>query len=156
MLSSQQILLTLGIFTFIALHHQAWSLECWDCTTRINVACGDPFFDKPFAKKNCTLDPRYAELRAQYPNQTIEMCRKITEKVDGMIHVIRSCGYLDDLKGDRMGRCQKRTESVGIMQESCVCYTDGCNSGIDLSPRFITALGSCFVSLIVLIRKSSL
>lgn len=57
-----------------------FSLECWDCKSSINAACSDPFLEEPFAKMNCSANPKYEMIRNMYGNKTTQFCRKIVEK----------------------------------------------------------------------------
>ncbi|CAG9855565.1 unnamed protein product [Phyllotreta striolata] len=105
-------------------------LQCYDCNSEYDPRCGDPFNPYTIGIVNCT-DRNTPEhlIDPVDPNRKLEpkLCRKIVQKVQGKIRVIRSCGYIEDRHDDK--KCFKRTGTKDVEVHFCSCTKSLCNAG---------------------------
>lgn len=127
-MSPRNVSLVLFLFLLAVLIPIALSIKCWECNTRINGGCGDPFVPGDFAQADCSQKhlPRF-------PDKNGHFCRKTTQKINNVVRVIRTCGYINETmdqvpEGAVLPKtCEKQSGAVVI--ETCVCNSgDGCNS----------------------------
>ena len=139
---------TLKVIVLLIELSTVFSLECWDCKSSINAACSDPFLMEPFAKMNCSASPKYEMIRNMYGNKTTQFCRKIIEKIEGNVRVIRTCGYLEESRSDE-DRCNTRIGTNGLQIVSCHCATDACNASPYLTHSMVTTSFTIMFTLIL-------
>ncbi|KAG5897977.1 hypothetical protein JTB14_013551 [Gonioctena quinquepunctata] len=104
-------------------------LQCYDCNSEYDPRCGDPFNPYTIGIINCSdrkppehlLDP--FNMREQLEPT---LCRKMVQKVEGKLRVIRGCGYLRDEHDDK--RCYRRTGTANVEVFYCACTKSLCNT----------------------------
>ncbi|XP_063976962.1 uncharacterized protein LOC135162433 [Diachasmimorpha longicaudata] len=103
---------------------------CYECNSRFDPRCGDPFDPYGLGIVNCSLQPRLEHMSSLEPT----VCRKISQKVYGKIRVVRSCGYLTDERDN--AACVRRAGTHEVFAWYCGCTTDLCNSAPTNIPQF--------------------
>lgn len=103
------------------------SIECYQCNSAYDPRCGDPFDNYSLGQVNCSMKPpleHLSELQAT-------MCRKIIQKVNGKLRVVRGCGYIHD---NTTRTCIQRSGTHDVQVTYCSCKGDLCNTGTQQQP----------------------
>uniref|UniRef100_A0A224XNC3 Putative e3 ubiquitin-protein ligase ari4 n=1 Tax=Panstrongylus lignarius TaxID=156445 RepID=A0A224XNC3_9HEMI len=106
---------------------------CYQCNSAYNEDCATitPNDTKSIFYKSCNPEEK---------NVTEMFCRKLVQRIhdrEGLIRVVRSCGWILDPKED----CYK-ARSAGREEISCQCFTDGCNPASAITTSFLTIFTS--------------
>lgn len=119
-------------------------IHCWDCNSAYDPRCGDPFDNHSIALVDCS-QMSYTHLAVKEAT----LCRKTTQKVNGVLRVIRSCGWLNSTHEDSGLSCFQRSGSQDVYLTHCTCFTDGCNGAHWFKPNaYLIALPLLVVLLI--------
>ncbi|GFU29851.1 uncharacterized protein NPIL_288161 [Nephila pilipes] len=102
------------------------ALHCWECNSKYDPNCGEPF-------KNHTISLADCSQRFLVHNMTITstICRKITQRVQGELRIIRGCGFFNP---EAAGTCQTRAGTHLVFMHYCQCEGEGCNKSGPLHP----------------------
>nr|CAI5843048.1 unnamed protein product [Callosobruchus analis] len=117
------------------------SIQCYDCNSKFDPRCGDPFDSYTIGIVNCT--------EKRLPHFPV-LCRKIVQKVEGEIRVIRGCGYIRDDHDDK--QCFKRTGTANVEVVHCSCTTSLCNSGHSIRLSYLGYFSFIFIAIANLVR----
>ncbi|PNF30589.1 hypothetical protein B7P43_G06131 [Cryptotermes secundus] len=98
------------------------SIECYQCNSAYDPRCGDPFDSYSLGQVNCSMKPPLEHLT----QLKATMCRKIIQKVNGKIRVVRGCGYVSDISSRS---CIQRSGTHDVQVQYCSCKGDLCNTG---------------------------
>jgi len=144
---SQNLILFTILFACVS---SAWGLKCWQCNSKDNTNCNDPFNPNADGSllKECVLPPT-ANATTDKP-----YCRKTTQKtaLRGMKEeekrVIRTCGFIADHRlkldeGEEANalQCYRRAGTFETESLYCACYAEGCNPAGRPMPGFATFAG---------------
>ncbi|XP_054717896.1 uncharacterized protein LOC129227371 [Uloborus diversus] len=125
--------------------HFGESIHCWECNSKYDPNCGEPF--KPYSMALVDCGQRFLK---QDLATSATICRKLSQKVQGETRIIRSCGYIDPQEA---GTCYNKAGTHLVFTEYCQCSGDGCNKTGALRPLSgflivlsLMALMGCFLS----------
>ncbi|RWS27477.1 hypothetical protein B4U80_08080 [Leptotrombidium deliense] len=125
----------ISVLGFLGLITAVSAIHCWDCNSFINAGCGDPFRNSSFAIKDCN----HRDVHKLSVYGEAKFCRKIVQKVDKHLRVVRDCGWLDEDISIKShlgpGECVKRSGTFSVLVQYCTCNTDKCNPGAYLLPK---------------------
>ncbi|EEB18835.1 conserved hypothetical protein [Pediculus humanus corporis] len=108
------------------------SISCYVCNSEFDPSCGDPFKPYTIGVLNCSLSIKPDHIAGQ----EAKLCRKIVQKIQGHVRVVRSCGYIEDpLRDDQ--ECAKRSGTHDIQVDYCSCTGDLCNGTNKLHDNFL-------------------
>merc|ERR1712062_660638 len=111
------------------------ALKCWECNSKYDSRCGDPFSNYSVALVDC--DQKHEDVGHliegfETDNKTGEpqakFCRKTYQTVHDEIRIIRGCGWLPNTGLVKGRTCFNRAGTHQIQLLHCVCDTDGCNT----------------------------
>jgi len=110
------------------------ALKCWECNSKYDARCGDPFSNYSVALVDC--DQRHDDVdhlvegfekdAAGEPKATI--CRKTYQKIGEEVRVVRGCGWLPNEGTLAERTCFNRAGTHQVQLLHCVCSEDGCNA----------------------------
>ncbi|KFM58231.1 hypothetical protein X975_04859, partial [Stegodyphus mimosarum] len=109
------------LVTFAFTIRTGFAIKCWECNSRYDRDCGDPFNNATFALTDC--NQRNLE---HFPQQQATVCRKILQKVRDDYRIVRGCGFLSSEKEG--SDCFKRAGTFNVLIQYCSCDSDGCNA----------------------------
>ncbi|KDR22857.1 hypothetical protein L798_00175, partial [Zootermopsis nevadensis] len=99
-----------------------FSIECYQCNSAYDPRCGDPFDNYSLGQVNCSMKPPLEHLTELVPT----LCRKIIQKVNGKVRVVRGCGYISDVSPRS---CIQRSGTHDVQVQYCSCKGNLCNTG---------------------------
>ncbi|CAH0546594.1 unnamed protein product [Brassicogethes aeneus] len=103
------------------------SLRCYDCNSEFDPRCGDPFDPYTIGIVNCTDRRPPEQLIESDPDIQPKVCRKLVQKIQGKLRIVRGCGYLRDERDDK--ECVARSGTKDIQIKYCACTGSLCNKG---------------------------
>ncbi|XP_059097150.1 uncharacterized protein LOC131891560 [Tigriopus californicus] len=119
------------------------AIKCWECNSKYDARCGDPFSNYSVAMVDC--DQRQDQIKhldikdgEELPKATI--CRKTYQSVEGDVRVVRGCGWLENIDSLKDRECFNRAGTNQIQVYHCICKEDGCNSAKSLTSGLLIAL----------------
>jgi len=111
------------VLGFVASFSQLHALKCYECGSKSNSTCGDPFKPDDFELRDCPSAPDHIP---NFNDLQALVCRKLKQTIDGKLQVItRSCGYLNNT--EIKSPCFKDAFSSFTSSIYCDCSGDGCN-----------------------------
>lgn len=147
---------TIALLLLIALVQCASALKCWQCTSNLSPACGDPMNN---TEHHGTFHIQDCDSTSQHPySYGRHVCRKVVRRVHGQREIIRQCAEPTPEERDITdGPCSQMAQPSYVTVESChICSTDFCNSATSISGKsFIFAtLGALLTSYLTLKKVS--
>ncbi|XP_059489063.1 uncharacterized protein LOC132204530 [Neocloeon triangulifer] len=134
-------LLVIGlVLCFLA--PQGECIKCYECNSEYDPRCADPFDSYTIGEVDCDLKPKLDHL--SHLNATL--CRKISQKVNGLHRTVRSCGYLP-AEDNKLG-CIMRSGTYEVNVVYCACQGDLCNDGFRAAPAAPLALAAAAAALV--------
>ncbi|TRY80546.1 hypothetical protein TCAL_04793 [Tigriopus californicus] len=88
------------------------AIKCWECNSKYDARCGDPF-----------------------SNYSVAMV-----DFEGDVRVVRGCGWLENIDSLKDRECFNRAGTNQIQVYHCICKEDGCNSAKSLTSGLLIAL----------------
>jgi len=111
------------VLGFVASFAHLHALKCYECSSKMNSSCGDPFKKDDFLLTDCPPAPEHIQ---HFPDVHARVCRKLKQTIDGKLQIItRSCGYL--VNSESKTPCFKDAFSSFSSSIYCDCSGDGCN-----------------------------
>ncbi|KAG5683193.1 hypothetical protein PVAND_012489 [Polypedilum vanderplanki] len=98
-----------------------FGIYCYDCNSKFDPRCDDEFVPYSLGQVNC--DEKTETLEKL--NKTATFCRKIRQKVNEQVRIIRSCGFISDEIEEE--KCRRTSPSKGVEIISCECKGEKCN-----------------------------
>ncbi|KAF4533560.1 hypothetical protein B566_EDAN001046 [Ephemera danica] len=95
-------------------------IKCYQCNSEYDPRCGDPFDSYSIGEVDCDRKPRL-----EHVNYNASLCRKTSQKVNGKLRTIRTCGYLP-AENDQL-TCVHRSGTYEVHINYCACKGDLCN-----------------------------
>ncbi|KAJ8920005.1 hypothetical protein NQ315_006535, partial [Exocentrus adspersus] len=127
------------------------SLQCYVCNSAYDPRCGDPFNPYSIGVINCTDRAPPEHLRDYlHLDRSVEpvVCRKMVQKVEGQVRVVRSCGYIRDSHDDK--KCYRRTGTTAVEVIHCSCTSRLCNSGpLSQNPSLVLVLVTVAITIAI-------
>ncbi|XP_051170131.1 uncharacterized protein LOC127287325 [Leptopilina boulardi] len=117
------------LLLFLTFFNNGNALTCYQCNSAYDPRCGDPFDPYSLGTVNCSFQPRLEHLKHLEPT----VCRKISQKTNGELRVVRGCGFINDEETDNK-ECQRRVGTHDVKAFYCACNTDLCNSAYTKLP----------------------
>ncbi|KAF7265827.1 uncharacterized protein LOC143206933 [Rhynchophorus ferrugineus] len=113
------------VLALVAFIRPGLSIKCLQCNSAEDARCLD-------VNKSNSSSLFLKECDGSYNNHE-PFCRKfVTHIVDSKeTRVVRSCGWIIDDSTFRIDYCGRKDTDF-IFKENCGCFTDGCNSSINL------------------------
>lgn len=142
---------TIAAFVLFLNIQSGESLHCWDCNSAYDPRCGDPFDNHSIALVDCS-QMSYSHLSVKEAT----LCRKTTQRVQGKLRVVRSCGWLNSTHEDDGRSCFQRSGSQDVYLTHCTCFGDGCNGTSALVPQTAAFVILSILMATLLVKKSSL
>ncbi|KAL0280904.1 UNVERIFIED_CONTAM: hypothetical protein PYX00_002061 [Menopon gallinae] len=131
-----------GLIILGFLSSKAYTISCYSCNSQYDPNCGDPFNPFSIGIANCSLYPKPEHIS----DYEAKLCRKIVQKIQGSVRVIRSCGYIEDAeKDDKM--CVKRSGTHDVHVDYCSCTGELCNKSNNLSSNFHYVIASVIIGI---------
>jgi len=131
-------------FMLLLIVPESIGIKCWVCNSYSDRKCADPFDNRSYVITDCDSKD---QLRDNLQGVPSTMCRKTSQKVNGIWRYIRSCGFLGEPGIGRDERyCRRRKGTNDIYIEDCLCRgKDGCNGSEKLDALYYFILGSIFI-----------
>jgi len=123
------------------------ALKCWECNSKYDSRCGDPFANYSVALVDC--DQKNDDLGHllegfDKDNKTGEpiakLCRKTIQIVNEETRVIRGCGWVPNSGLVKDRTCFNRAGTHQIQLLHCVCHEDGCNTATTMKMSHFLAM----------------
>jgi len=125
---------------FILFFNEGSAIKCWECNSKHDPRCGDPFSNFSIALVDCDqksadithlLDEheklKYTVDEGGEPKATI--CRKTYQFVEEELRIVRGCGWVPNNSEYTTGKtCFNRAGTHHVQIFHCVCHEDGCNT----------------------------
>jgi len=127
------IITVLCLFLFCI--KQGSAIKCWECNSKHDPRCADPFQNFSIALVDC--DQKAADVThlmddEKYTVDTGEpkasICRKTYQFVQEELRIIRGCGWVENFGFVKDRTCFNRAGTHQVQMLHCVCSTDGCNT----------------------------
>jgi len=122
------------------------ALKCWECNSKYDARCGDPFSNFSVALVDC--DQKTDDVNHLLDGFTADdagepkavLCRKTYQLVNGEVRVVRGCGWVPNSGFVKDRTCFNRAGTHQVQLLHCVCSEDGCNSATSMQISQILAL----------------
>lgn len=111
-------------FLFLGYSRVGECIKCWECNSKYDPNCADPFKPHTMALADCSQRFLGQDVAAE-----ATICRKLTQKVRNEERIIRGCGYLSP---EEAGTCLYRAGTHMVFMEYCQCAGEGCNKAGNL------------------------
>lgn len=131
----------------LSIAHRGTAIMCWECNSRYDPDCRDPFNNRSIALADC--DQRTYSLA---PLEKATICRKIVQKISDEYRYVRSCGWLKEVKEGQ--DCIKRAGTFHVQVQYCQCHENGCNSAPTLRTSRLASLAAIVLAFIGPFRKA--
>ncbi|CAB4057370.1 unnamed protein product [Lepeophtheirus salmonis] len=122
--------ITYGFLFFCGLFSYGAAIQCWECNSKTDPGCSDPFKGYSLGSVNCSqindkliiykMKVRYI-LKLQYAE------KKTVQTVEEEVRIIRGCGWVQNDEKLKSRDCFSRVGTMGVSVYHCTCNTDGCN-----------------------------
>lgn len=132
-----------GIIFLGFLTSKAYSISCYVCNSEFDPSCGDPFKPYSIGVLNCSLSIKPEHLAE---DAKPVLCRKIVQRIQGTVRVIRNCGYIEDPGRDNKA-CSKRSGTHDVHVDYCSCTGDLCNGAKNLSYNLYNLIISVIIGI---------
>jgi len=123
------------------------ALKCWECNSKYDSRCGDPFSNYSVALVDCDQkhdDVDHLVEGIEKDEATGEpksiLCRKSYQLVNGETRIIRGCGWLPNTGLVAHRTCFNRAGTNQVQLLHCVCSEDGCNTASTMKMSHFLAM----------------
>ncbi|XP_018566961.1 uncharacterized protein LOC108907669 [Anoplophora glabripennis] len=122
-------------------NNKSMPLQCYVCNSAFDPRCADPFDPYTIGIINCSDRPTPEHVKDHLHLDRIVVpvvCRKMVQKVEGVVRVVRSCGYIRDDHDDK--KCFRRTGTAAVEVIHCSCTKSLCNAGHSSQRPYFSAI----------------
>merc|ERR1712002_71167 len=117
---------------------RTYSIKCYQCDTYDVTHCDDPWVNEPVRNSHLLdCDQIGNEMQHEY------VCRKITQTVEGLDKIIRSCAQVTNM--DQSSDSCSESQGTGYYKKVCDCHTEACNSAAWSTVSLLLAMTSCLL-----------
>jgi len=122
------------------------ALKCWECNSKYDSRCGDPFSNYSVALVDC--DQKHDDVDHLVEGIDMDesgepksiLCRKTYQLVNGETRIIRGCGWLPNEGLVAHRTCFNRAGTNQVQLLHCVCSEDGCNTASTMKMSHLLAM----------------
>jgi len=132
------------IFYISLTANSADAIRCYECNSKHDPRCGDPFSNITSMLMDCDQDKRLDQGHLPVGEDggplKSSICRKTYQTTNAETRIVRSCGWIENEGTMKDRTCFTRTGTYQVMVTHCVCKDDGCNASSSLVPFYTLVL----------------